>query len=162
VVPVKLRRREDFWWRAGKKRAVLLGAVPDPREDDSKDWAPDYLAYLSDSKAEEVKPGDVWEFRKVEGEKATQTYRLKGNEHLTVVGYGLWCPNERCQEGMHVWTHASDCKAPFGPCKHGGPSCWNWSGTIEDNDLTGQPSLWANHPGCGWHGFLRAGEMQSV
>lgn len=161
MVTVNLRRREDFWWRAGKKRAILLGAVPDPREDDSKNWDPDYLAYLSDPKAEECKPGDVWEFRDL-GD-GTQTYRRKGHTKAPVIGYGLWCPNERCHYGMHVWTHASDCKADAGkPCKNGGPSCWNWEGTIEDNDLTAHPSLWANHESCGWHGYLRHGEMQSV
>lgn len=141
---------------------MLLGAVLDPRKDDSKNWDPDYIDFLNQDGGE-AEPGDVWEFRRVEDSPNTQTYRLEGNEKLTVVGYGLWCPNERCEYGMHIWTHASDCKADQGkPCKNGGPSCWNWTGTIEDNDLTGNPSLWANHPSCGWHGYLRNGEMKSV
>jgi hypothetical protein len=155
-----LRRREDSWWTAGKKRTVLLGAVPDPRRDDAKNWSQDYLKALSDPAFEEAKPGDVWEVRLDPTDDRTQSIRRGGNEHWQVIGYVLVCPNEACLYGVHQWTHASDCKAPYGDvCKHGGPSCWTWTGSIEGGDLTGHPSLFAKFKECGWHGFLQQGVM---
>lgn len=158
----KLRRREDSWWDAGRKRAVRLGASPDPATDHERNWADHFLKMLANREFEEAKPGDVWEVRQDPRDGRTQTVRL--DPAWTVIGYVLTCPNEQCSEGVHQWTHARDCKAPFENCKNGGPSCWNWEGTIEDGDLTGNPSLWASADlgGCGWHGYLRHGEMQSV
>jgi hypothetical protein len=158
----ELRRREDFWWEAGKKRAILLGAIADPREDDATHWDPEYLAMLSDPERQPAIPGDVWEVRLDPNDKRRQSYRREGCEDWQVIGYGLVCPNEACDYGIHVWTHASDCKAPYGQegCKRNQPSCWTWTGSIEGGDLTASPSLFAKSKECGWHGFLQQGEMK--
>lgn len=44
------------------------------------------------------------------------------------------------------------------------PGCWKWTGTIADGTLSGTPSLFSptDLGGCGWHGYLTAGEMVSV
>lgn len=155
-----MRVRTDSWWHASMKRAVLLGARPDPRQDPAKDWSPDYLEFLDHG--EEAKPGDVWVVR---GQDRTQSWG--GNPDAAdwpVVGYGLVCPNEACPDPVHFWTHAHDCPAPSGPCKMGGPSCWTWTGSPEDGTLTASPSLYSPRSlgGCGWHGFLKAGELEGT
>lgn len=161
----QLRRRIGDWWYAGMKRAVLLGAVEDPRQTPDKNWHGEYLDKLNDDSFEEAKVGDVWIVRGGMEDEHRVFVHGDGHEDWPIIGYGLWCPNERCQHGVHLWTHASDCNARYGDvstCKTGGLSCWRWSGSIEGGDLTAQPSLFANHESCGWHGFLTAGEMRSV
>lgn len=156
-----MRLRGDSWWDAGTKRAILIGARPDPRQQDRKKWDPLYLRLLNDPAFEPAQPGDVWRIRWVEGDPRRQTYRHDAPDDWPIGGYALWCPNEACDYGVHVWDHAMDCPAPFGACKYNRTSCWEWSGTPEDGTLTAHPSLWVKG-GCGWHGFLRSGEMQSV
>lgn len=77
------------------------------------------------------------------------------------VGYALTCPND-CDQGVHVWDHAWDCRPNARKCT--GAGCWSWTGSPEAGDLTAQPSLHvlAEKGGCGWHGWLRNGEMVSV
>lgn len=87
-----------------------------------------------------AQPGDVWRLR---------------------AGYALTCPNERCDQGVHYWDHAWDC-----PLRQdaNAPPCWTWTGSPEEGTLTASPSLHvlAEKGGCGWHGWLRDGEMVSV
>jgi len=87
-----------------------------------------------------AEPGDVWRFGGA---------------------YALTCPNEACDQGVHAWDHAWDCRPNARKCSG---TCWNWSGSPEDGTLTAQPSLHvlAEKGGCGWHGWLRNGEMVSV
>jgi hypothetical protein len=159
-----MRLREDSHWDAGHKRAVLLGAVLDPREDDHTNWDPHWLVTLNDDSFEAAQPGDVWEVRGSPTDPGTISWQRQGREDWVMIGYGLWCPNERCTAGVHLWDHASDCPAPRGSCKVPRPdaqvqSCWAWSGSIEDGTLTASPSLFVDHESCGWHGFLQNGEM---
>ncbi len=58
-MPLRLRT-DAFWWTAGAKRAILLGARSDPRQDASKDWDEDFLKELNDDGFEPAMPGDVW------------------------------------------------------------------------------------------------------
>lgn len=160
-----LRRRTDFWWSAGRKRAVSLGAVPDPRQDDSKNWDPKWLAQLNDDSFEPAQPGDVWEIRRSPKDGRTTAATRRGHMTWGVTGYGLWCPNEKCHDGVHRWTHASDCRGDYGEAcktgeKEGVQSCWVWTGSIEAGDLTANPSLFCNFASCGWHGYLRNGVME--
>jgi hypothetical protein len=152
-----LRQRTDLWWDAGRWRAILLGAVPDPRLDPSVKWHQPFLHYLDDH--EEAKIGDVWVFRTCPtGPKIRTTYQLPtaDDAHWPVTHYGLVCPVPNCQAGVHVWHHAYDCPAgdTFGAdCKRaaaatpGGStirkrgSCWDWTGSVEGGDLTASPSL---------------------
>lgn len=89
---------------------------------------------------EGAQPGDVWRITDRPG---------------NLLGYALACPNEACDQGVHFWTHARDCE------RESCAGCWAWSGSPEDGTLSATPSLWVAH-GCGWHGFLTAGEMRSV
>lgn len=164
-----LRLRQDaHWWQAGAKRAILLGARPDPRKDDSKNWDPLYLRELNDPTFEEAKPGDVWRLvidPDYEAGKG-RTYSWLPKDGWILGGYAIWCPKEDCNEGVHWWSHATDCKGMYGePCKYGErpgqSSCWLWTGSVEEGNLTAEPSLFASGS-CGWHGFLRQGEMVSV
>lgn len=159
-----MRVRTDSWWLAARKRAVEKGASPDPRTTpppNGGEWSKDFLDALNDPNFEAAQDGDVWVLR---GEGRTQSVG-EGHDDWPVIGYGLVCPRETCEDPVHLWTHASDCEARYGqerPCKHGGPSCWTWTGSPGDDTLTAHPSLWIKEPGCGWHGFLRNGKMQGV
>jgi len=158
-----MRVRTDSWHNAGRKRAVLLGAVPNPLNDPDRSWSPDWRRFMV-APGNEAVPGDCWVVRQNPDDG---TERGWGASTLgwPVVGYGLVCPLESCTEGVHVWDHASDCPGRFGsePCKYdnGQAGCWTWTGTPEDDTLTGSPSLhcMAERGGCGWHGWLRNGQM---
>jgi len=167
---VILRARTDMWWDAGRWRAILLGAVPDPREDRSINWHAPFLHWLDNH--EEARVGDVWVFRqRPTGPSVVTTYIPPegGNSHWPVTHYGLVCPVETCKAGVHVWHHAHDCPAgeTFGAdCKRGPGrySCWEWTGSVAAGDLSATPSLQvlAEIEGrkldtCGFHGFLKAG-----
>lgn len=169
-----LRLRHDEWHDAGRWRAILLGAVPDPREDHTIRWDPEFLSWLDHH--DEAKVGDVWAFRtKPSGPNVVTSYHdvtADGlRSHWPVTHFGLVCPIETCHEGVHVWHHAYNCKArdTFGAdCKRGKGrgSCWDWSGSIESNDLSANPSLEIKTEidgrrlnTCGFHGHLKAGVL---
>ena len=103
-----------------------------------------------------AQPGDTWRIT---------WWKEGGNGPLA--GYAICCP--KCR-GVHRWTPATNCSTQrmrdhgFVACDHSGVgSCWIWQGSAEDNALTASPSLWwqAEKGGCGWHGWLQAGEMRS-
>lgn len=162
-----LRHRTDSWWEAGQKRRVELGARPDPRLE-PRGWDPAFLALLDDPSFQRAYEGDVWIIRggwqTSDGQAGFYMSYDERRQDWPIIGYGLTCPNEWCDAGVHLWTHASDCPAFLGrSCKNGGPhSCWTWSGDISSGTLTANPSLFANYDACGWHGFLVQGQMRSV
>jgi hypothetical protein len=99
-------------------------------------------------KLEPAKPGDTW--------------RIKWHSTDTVAGYIICCP--KCLQ-LHHWTTANNCSKDVkdGICVHsrstdGGElgSCWEWTGSAEENTLTASPSLHASGA-CGYHGWLRNG-----
>lgn len=102
---------------------------------------------------EPARPGDTWRVR------WKQTID-KEPEPGPLAGYAICCP--KCK-AVHWWTEANNCagRKPGSRCiHHGVGSCWRWSGSAEQNQLTATPSLWANGPGgCGWHGHLTNGVM---
>ena len=161
-----LRLRQDVhWWEAGAKRAIRLGGRPDPRQEPSKNWDAGYLRRLNDPEFEECRDGDVWRILIDPGDPRTSTWLDR--EGWIIGGYVLWCPATNCNEGLHWWSHARDCNADRmkgEPCKTGEKpgqsSCWTWTGTVEGNDLTATPSLFASGAQCNWHGFLTNGEMR--
>lgn len=130
-----MRLRTDSLHIAGWRRSAALGA----REVKGNDvfTNPDY------ADVEPAQPGDVWILR---------------NRNGGITGYGLTCPNEACTQGAHPWDHAYNCPVRSEP---DAPPCWTWTGSIEDGTLTASPSLhvMAELGGCGWHGWLRDGEM---
>lgn len=175
-----MRARYDNYRDAGRWRAIVLGAVPDPREDRSVSWDPGFLSFLD--RHDEAKEGDVWVFRlKPAGPHVTATWRAVDAEtaHWPVSHYGLVCPAKNCRYGVHVWDHAYNCPAREvwgADCKRGGKrlSCWDWTGTIEAHTLTADPSLHilpvkdkSDQPypaddlrqTCQWHGWLKKGAM---
>lgn len=135
-----MRLRTDSAHIAGWKRAHRLNGCPHAGKSAEcvcRSMKPE------NASVPEAEPGDVWRTR-------------EGSADGPVIGYGLTCPNERCDQGMHIWTHAYDCtdRTP-------GHSCWTWTGSPETDDLTATPSLhvMAELGGCGWHGWLRDGVM---
>jgi hypothetical protein len=153
-----MRRRVDTYFTAGWKRAYALGNLPDA--------APSVI----ENPIPAAEPGDVWIIRADPNDWKTQTWADQ-HEDWPIVGYALTCPNERCRFGTHEWTHASNCNLKITSevigsqprCQHEAEhrSCWEWTGTIEEGTLTATPSLLSPEAsgGCGWHGFLRNGEM---
>lgn len=149
-----MRLRTDSWMAAGWKRAAATGARTDVAQSILDDDIP----------AAEL--GDVWIMRQSPKDVSTMNF---GNSEADwpIVGYALTCPNPTCRFGVHDWTWANNCEQKLpegGPrCAHRRDrrSCWEWSGTIEDGTLTASPSLHSpeNLGGCGWHGYLRDGEM---
>lgn len=134
-----MRLRDDSVHIAGWKRAhALLGCHCGPEMN--------HVAHDPDlAGVEAAQPGDVWELR---------------NKNGGLTGYGLTCPNEQCESGAHAWDHARDCPLRAAP---DAPPCWAWTGSAEEGTLTASPSLhvvkeWG---GCGWHGFLRNGQMEA-
>ncbi len=108
------------------------------------------------------------EFAHIEPAQEGDVWRLAGfmNRPETAGGYALTCPKRDCAEGVHRWWHAAGCPAgndSDAACVHGADrtSCWTWTGTPEEGNLSANPSLWcmAERGGCGWHGWLRDGSM---
>jgi len=102
-----------------------------------------------------AEPGDTWRLR----------WGGTKDEQGPICGYAIFCPG--CRQ-IHHWTTANNCaskRALAGggtTCDHTGKSsCWTWSGSAEDGTLTANPSLHsdASKGGCGWHGWLRNGEL---
>lgn len=146
---------------------MLNGALPDPRTTLSEhgEWSPDWLVFAEHG--EEAKPGDVWVLRQPPGDPSRRHY---GEQHQDwpIVGYALTCPKATCKSGVHAWDHTHECKAGhlvggvMTQCQQGADrGCWSWSGSPYDGTLTGSPSLHCVEAlgGCGWHGFMRSGEM---
>lgn len=93
-------------------------------------------------------PGDAWKVHFLDGSFA---------------GYCICCP--KCGF-LHYWTQAKNCpRGNDGRCIHTRQepkrSCWDWSGDAAAGTLTASPSLHSRGEdgGCGWHGFLKNGEL---
>lgn len=156
-----MRARYDDWWTAGMKRAILLGSRPDPRSDEDKNWAEDYLADLNDPSFEEAKEGDAW--RIVWGTEP-QSFRTGAySSDGPLAGYCLTCIVLSCDVGVHMWMLASNCGCMDQEtkvcCHMGAGSCWEWTGDPEGQNLSASPSLHAASSPCGFHGHLRNGVL---
>lgn len=145
-----MRLRTDSSILAGYARTRELGVGAER----FAQWPAETLADLD--AIEPAKIGDVWRAH----------YPSGGQDHH--VGYALTCPNEQCADGVHHWTWAGNCSERVSGdehrrCQHqlDGVSCWAWTGSAEDSTLTAHPSLHSvvGRGGCGWHGWLRNGEM---
>ena len=115
-------------------------------------------------------PGDVWRIHWRVDDGAG------GSVDGPVAGYAICCP--ACKH-VHQWTMAGNCNQsvtltykdstgadiPYRSCVHSGTgSCWSWSGSAEENNLTGSPSLQVINGGsgdCKWHGFIQAGDIHN-
>lgn len=150
-----MRLRTGDWWTAGRKRAIANGARQHPLEEDpTANWHQPYLDELADPNFEAAQPGDAWRIYWAKAAGVPEP----------IAGYALTCPKPDCPDGVHQWTTASNCstKGQDGKrCSHEGiGSCWTWTGSAEDGTLTANPSLHCVAPiGCGWHGWLRDGQM---
>lgn len=155
-----MRLRLGDWWTAGRKRAVELGAIPDPREDTDGNWAQDYLADLSNPAVEAAQPGDVW--RVVWTGPGSWQSGVPSDDPRPLAGFVITCPVESCPDAVHLWVSADNCscKIEGGSCCHDGVgSCWTWTGSAVAGTLTANPSLFASGAQCKWHGWLRDGVM---
>lgn len=161
-----MRLRNTSPWDAGNKRAIELGAIPDPRTDTSgTNWSADYLLQLEATEA--ARAGDCWRIRRdpEDGRRWTWTDAYDdGRTSWPIIGYWLTCPLPHCTDGVHGWTHAYNCPArddAANQCKQGEGrlSCWDWTGSPEAGDLTASPSLQMLPPSCEFHGFLRNGVL---
>lgn len=157
-----MRPRTGDWWTAGVKRAIERGGRSDPRADDATKWAPDFIAQLNDPTFEAAQDGDVWRVVWT-GEDSWRSG--VGPDEGPLAGYVLTCPAPNCEEGVHLWVLASNCECrdkDTGKCCHAGVgTCWTWTGTPEEGNLTASPSLFARGAKCEWHGWLRDGVMQT-
>jgi hypothetical protein len=140
---VKIRFRND------SPHYAELAGNPEKASEWYKDDA-ETLAQISATPP--AMPGDTWRLTWA-GE----------SDPAPLAGYAICCP--RCRE-IHYWTTANNCheEEVDGLCAHerstnGGRlgSCWQWSGSAEEGTLTASPSLQSLL--CGWHGWLRAGEL---
>ena len=144
---------------------MLLGAKPDPHITEAVGtWSQHWIDFVNNG--EEAKLGDVWVVRQPPDEPNRRTFA--GSRRWPIIGFALTCPKQSCEFGMHVWDHAHECKA--GHTVNGiiqlcqkGPNrgCWDWTGSPNNDTLTGSPSLHCveSFGGCGWHGWLRNGVM---
>jgi hypothetical protein len=110
-----------------------------------------------------AEPGDIWR---------VYWYSLEAPGHLgPPAGYDICCIT--CRR-VHSWNTATNCasrkpireegtgKVIGYTCAHSGvSSCWQWTGSAEEGTLTASPSLYSREDlgGCGYHGFLRNGEI---
>lgn len=111
---------------------------------------------------EPAQPGDVWRLR---------WYAQNGEG--PIAGYAICCP--KCLR-VHHWSSAGNCgsrrerELPDGEGTVGGKytmcdhqvargSCWDWTGSAEENTLSETPSLLETGT-CGWHGYLTNGELR--
>jgi hypothetical protein len=92
-------------------------------------------------------------------------FRIRWSVTDAVAGYAICCV--RCKK-VHYWTSALNCalRKPeglgLGFCGHDGiGSCWVWTGSAEENNLTASPSLHSvlDRDGCGFHGWLQNGRL---
>lgn len=132
---------------AGKEQLVGKGCPTECGCDDPSTCALNPAFVRATPPAE---PGDCW--------------RLTHFEGGALAGYAIACP--QCRE-VHYWGSANNCgsRRPRDgggwACEHTGRgSCWDWTGSAEEGTLTASPSLLATAPAlCGWHGWLRNGEL---
>lgn len=164
----RVRLRTDNWHDAGRWRAILLHAVPDPRIPSNVKWSQGWPEWHDTH--EEAKLGDVWRIRQRPFGPTIGLTETERQPTWWTVGYALVCPVESCHEGVHSWVHAHNCPAGStwgAQCKRGPErrSCWDWSGSVEAGDLTAAPSLQVlpcpdaagNPTTCAFHGFLTRG-----
>ena len=106
-------------------------------------------------------PGDIWRIT---------WYKEGGGPGGPFAGYAICCP--KCGD-IHQWTTATNCafqptshsykstdgsEKSYKTCGHSGKaSCWDWGGSAEEGTLTANPSLLCHT--CGYHGWLRNGEL---
>jgi hypothetical protein len=159
VQTVKMRFRTDNWSYADLKahgwtKEKLAAEFEHPL---------DYADALDATPM--AQPGDVWR---------VHWYREGGVEG-PLAGYAICCI--KCGH-VHQWTTANNCKTNLQDvsytnndgqlithksCEHvrtGSGSCWQWTGSAEDNSLTASPSL-QETGSCGFHGFLENGQLKS-
>lgn len=152
-MPTPMRFRTDSAFAATSKARLARGLTSNWHNADDPD--------LKD--IEPARPGDVWR---------TRWYAPEGAEG-PIAGYDIFCPN--CYD-LHCWTTATNCGTKrertgtnsdgttftFTACDHSGTgSCWQWTGSAEDNLLTAHPSLHCQKEfgGCGYHGWLQNGVL---
>lgn len=139
----QIRSRTDCHWPDADKRRWL---------DEGRTLDDDFLSPVERARIlalPPIEPGDAWRVNWSNGNLA---------------GYAIICPT--CRQ-VHTWTTAQNCTVNVvdGRCEHnrlGTGSCWQWSGSLETGDLTAMPSLHSPPPGCGWHGWLRNGQLVEV
>lgn len=140
TVGVRLRARTDCSWVDADTRLTIDRGVRDdglvtPRE----------RAFITG--LDPIEPGDAWPI----------SWSMGGH-----AGYAIVCP--RCRQ-VHTWTLARNCGFDVvnGQCGHkrdgGKGSCWTWTGDLAAGTLTADPSLLNGDPECGWHGWLKNGEL---
>lgn len=150
-----MRFRTDGWHYADLKCA---GITPEK----FAEWhGPNQVEAYKNFPAAE--PGDIWRIH---------WYAPEGQQG-PIAGYAICCP--KCKR-VHAWTTATNCSqktiersytdkdgkvVKYKSCPHEGTgSCWNWSGSAENNTLTASPSLFNQAPDCGWHGWLQNGVLR--
>ena len=125
------------------------------------DRVPDYVDLFESIPT--AQPGDIW---------MAHWYKESGEKPLA--GYAICCV--KCGH-VHKWTTAGNCQTDvqevhykdqdgadksYSACVHrrtGTGSCWIWTGSAGDGTLSASPSLLVTSPECGWHGWLRDGEL---
>lgn len=144
---MRMRYRTDGSWYA-ECAAMLRDGKPLPSPYDGEEYRADIAA------TPPAEPGDTW---------AIHWHANEGEGPLA--GYGICCP--RCRE-IHWWTTATNCTTGLvdGLCEHRRAasgrlgSCWTWTGDPATNHLSASPSLLSHE--CGWHGWLRDGELSEA
>lgn len=127
------------WKRAHALRGCEVSCGPEPD--------PNHVAHLAKyGTIDPAEDGDIWYVRQ---------------QNLVIAGFALTCPRPNCESGVHAWAHAHDCTQRDDP-RH--TSCWTWTGTPEKMDLSAEPSLMVDpsRGGCGFHGWLRKGNLVEV
>lgn len=153
---MRMRFRTDGWHYADLKAA---GETIESyfREDDP--WRTDPEVRKCWDETPKAEPGDVW--------------RILWKSDA-IAGYAICCPG--CRK-VHHWTTARNCAnkitnsytdsktgevKTYESCIHSGNgSCWNWSGSAEENNLSATPSLQVTADDCKWHGYITNGDIHN-
>lgn len=158
---MKMRFRTDGWHYAGLKAAG---------ETFENHYQPEHFSGVNADKYEvwkkhfddtpKAEPGDVWRIH--------WAAPIDQPDRKDIAGYAICCIG--CGK-VHHWTTARNCSQtvdkPWGKsCAHveARGSCWQWSGSAEDNNLTASPSLQVTEHetepgGCNFHGHLENGDL---
>lgn len=154
---VRMRFRTDGWHYADLKTYGWT------REKFAEMRNIDYIDAFDATPA--AQPGDVWRIK----------WYKEGIEKGPLAGYAICCL--QCGH-VHQWTTAGNCQTDlqevryknkngedqsYMACIHkrkGEGSCWQWTGSAEDNVLTASPSLLVTHGDCNFHGRLQSGELK--